>query len=159
VADAGLFVQPEGIAGFAGDARSGEVMALTPVQLQTKPAGQLDADLTVKIDVGRHFRASHSSRRGQPAAIQSRSSSVRHSTERPTRTGWGIQPAASHERQVRNDLEHIAAAALAVTSRGTLAKALAGTVSGSGAFQGDGADSLGSGEASVGMAGLPTAAV
>ena len=67
----------------------------------------------------RYRRASHSSRRGQPAATHSRSSSTRHSVERPIRTGCGIHPAASHVRHVRSDLPHMAAASRAEASSGT----------------------------------------
>src|SRR6185437_14008499 len=41
-----------------------------------------------------------------------------HSVDRPMRTGWGIQPAESHVRQVRSDFPQIDAACLAVSKSG-----------------------------------------
>jgi len=49
---------------------------------------------------------------GRPS--QSRSSSTRQSVDRPMRTGRGIHPAASQDRQVRSDLPHNSAACFAL---------------------------------------------
>ena len=64
------------------------------------------------------WRDSHSLRRGQPASTQARSSSTLQRAERPMWTGCGIRPAASHVRQVRSEMSHIAAAVRAVASSG-----------------------------------------
>jgi hypothetical protein len=114
--DARLLVKPEGIARLARDARAGKIMAFTSRQVKAEATCQLDADLAFEVDGDRHFRASHSARRGHPAVTQSRSSSTRHNVERPMRTGRGIQPAASHVRQVRRDLPQIDAASRALSS-------------------------------------------
>jgi len=73
-------------------------------------------DLTVDVDWLRHNRASHSARRGQPAAIHSRNSTVAQSVDLPILLGRGIKPSASQVRQVRSDLLHRAAAILADTN-------------------------------------------
>jgi hypothetical protein len=81
------------------------------VQVKRWQARQRPLDQHAKPES--HF---HCSRGGQPAAIQSRSSSGRQSLARPMRTGRGTRPAASQERQVRTDARQSAAASTAVSS-------------------------------------------
>ena len=92
------------------------VVRFRPIALTAAALVATALDTTGIVVWEDHFCASHSSRRGQPAAIQLHSSSYRQSVERPIRTGCGISPAASQVRHVRSDLLHIAAACLAGTS-------------------------------------------
>src|SRR5260370_880245 len=70
VADAALLVQTECITRLADNTRAGEVVSLASVKLETEPVRQLDSNLTVEIDQHGYLSASHSARRGQPAATQ-----------------------------------------------------------------------------------------
>ena len=70
-------VEAEGVARITRDTRAGEVVPFAPTESKAQPIRQLDAEVTT-VGVGdAHRRASHSSRRGHPAAIHSRSSSAR----------------------------------------------------------------------------------
>ena len=97
-------------------------MWLNTHELQAKrdrnPKGFLEMNPSFPYWIGHDCMTSQSFRRGQPAATQARSSSVRQSVDRPMWIGCGILPAASQDRQVRSDRPHIRAASRAVKRNG-----------------------------------------